>query len=113
MSTPDAPHLTAAEVPRLGREFTEAAWRAGRFTFDDWHGRRLVFRMEKRWGSNRGYWYASTYIGEGRACYGTLNVYAGCTNPGPRSTRLPCLTAEGLRAVSDDVARKAAEMGVG
>ncbi|WP_412060346.1 hypothetical protein [Rubrivirga sp. IMCC45206] len=108
---PAGPHLTAAEAGHLGREFIEEAWRAGRFTFDDWHGRRVVFRMESREGGNQGFWYASTYLGKGTPRAYTLNVYAGSTVPGPRSTRPACLTAEGLRGVSDDIDRKATDEG--
>lgn len=103
MSSPpaDAPHLTAANA-YLAPSLARRAWEAGRFTFEDWHGRRVVFRLDAKLAGNGGFWYASTYE-PGR---GTVNVYAGAHRPGRRATRPACLTVAGLLGVSQDLARR-------
>lgn len=98
---PPGPEITADEAylaPTLAAE----AWRAGRFAFVDWHGRRLAYYLTADLSRNGGYWTASTYDADA----GTVNVYAGAHRPGRRAKNPPALSVAGLLRVSQEFARR-------
>ncbi|MGB3542034.1 hypothetical protein [Rubrivirga sp.] len=95
------PEITADEAylaPTLAAE----AHRAGRFTFTDWHGRRIAYYLTAGAARNGGLWTASVYD----AGVGTVNVYAGAHRPGRRAIHPSALSVAGLLRVSLEFARR-------